>query len=146
MWSVQALPFSLSVVGAALVFGAGGCGPLGPSADDMREAAESLVPPGSRIVAREDRDCIQLADSPSCHVIRFVGPAAPLEARADAVREVARRADWDDERQLRTEGATFLEYTRDGLDADISLWADFRAVPCRVRPRPDCADSVRVVR
>jgi hypothetical protein len=129
-----------------LLLVAAGCGPLGPSADDMREAAESLVPPGSRIVAREDRDCVQLADSPSCHVIRFVGPAAPLDARAATVRELARRAGWEDERQLRTEGATFLEYSRDGLDVDVSLWTDSRAVPCRARPQPDCADSVRVVR
>jgi hypothetical protein len=48
--------------------------------------------------------------------------------------------------ELRAEGGTFLELSRAGLEADVTLWADFRAVPCRKRPSADCADSVRVLR
>jgi hypothetical protein len=121
-----------------------GCG--GPSAEEMREAAESLVPPGSRIVGRRDRDCVQLADSPSCHELTFVGPVGTLEERADAIRTAAQEAGWEREEELRTEGATFLDYSRDGMEASVSLWADFRAEPCRARPNEDCADRVRVIR
>lgn len=112
----------------------------------MRHAAETLVPPGSRIVGREDGDCVMFADSPSCHRIAFVGPPDTLEERAKAVREAAGPAGWELEEELRTEGATFLDYTRGGLKASVTLWADFRAKPCQLRPRMDCADRVRVVR
>ena len=120
-----------------------GCG---PSAAKLRHAAETLVPPGSHIVGREDGDCVMFADSPSCHQVGFVGPTTTLAKRANAVREAAGQAGWKLEDELRTEGATFLDYTRDGLKADVTLWAEFRAKPCRLRPRMDCADHVRVVR
>lgn len=85
-------------------------------------------------------------DSPSCHRIAFIGPADTVDDRAKAVREAAGAAGWELEKELRAEGATFLEYERGGLEASVSLWADFRAKPCRLRPQIDCADSVRVVR
>ena len=112
----------------------------------MRQAAQTLVPPGSRIVGREDGDCVMFADSPSCHRIGFVGPADALKERTTAVREAAAATGWELQDELRTEGATFLDFTRGGLKASVSLWADFRAKPCRVRPQRDCADSVRVAR
>jgi hypothetical protein len=40
----------------------------------MREGAASLVPPGAHVIGRDDGHCIQLADSPSCHSVYFVGP------------------------------------------------------------------------
>jgi predicted RNase H-like HicB family nuclease len=131
------------VASVATLTGIAGCG---SSAEEMREAAETLVPPGSRIVAREDGDCVMVADAPSCHTIGFLRPTASLEKRADEVRQAAGQAGWELEEELRAEGATFLEYTRDGLKASVTLWADFRAKPCRLRPRMDCADHVRVVR
>jgi hypothetical protein len=134
-----------SAVGAAVLL-ASACGPFGENADEMREGATSLVPPGAHVIGREDGSCIQLADSPSCHSVYFVGPSKALEARVDQARAVAERAGWELEKELRTEGGTFLELSRGGLEADVTLWADFRAVPCRKHPSADCADSVRVLR
>ena len=131
------------VFGVAALTGIAGCG---PSAAELRQAAETLIPPGGRIVGREDGDCVMLADSPSCHRIAFVGPVGTLDDRAKAVREAAGPAGWKLEEELRTEGATFLDYTRGGLEANVTLWAEFRARPCRLRPQMDCADRVRVVR
>lgn len=123
--------------------GIAGCG---QSAEALREAAETLVPPASRIVAREDGDCFMFADSPTCHTIGFVRPTAPLEERVDAVREAAGEAGWELEEEVRAEGATFLYYKRGGFKASVTLWADFRAKRCGLRPRMDCADRIRVVR
>ena len=123
--------------------GVAGCG---PGAEELREAADTLVPPDSRIVAREDGNCFMFADSPWCHTIGFVRPTAPLEKRVDAVREAAGQAGWELEEEVRAEGATFLDYTRGGLKASVTLWADFRAKQCGLRPRMDCADRIRVVR
>lgn len=134
-----------SAVGTAVLL-ASACGPFGESADEMREGAASLVPPGAHVIGRDDGDCIQLADSPSCHSVYFVGPSEALEARVDRARAVAERAGWELKKELRAEGGTFLELSRGGLEADVTLWADSRAVPCRKRPSADCADSVRVLR
>ena len=122
------------------------CGPFGESAEEMRDGAASLVPSGARVIQREDRDCKQLADSPSCHSVYFVGPAGPLDRRVDRARTAAERAGWRLDKELRTEGATFLELSRGGLEADITLWATFRSESCRKRPSVDCADSIRVLR
>jgi hypothetical protein len=143
---VRSVRWTLATGAVAAVLLAPGCGPFGTSADEMRDGAATLVPPGARVIGREDGDCIQLADSPSCHRILFVGPAATLEVRVDLVRAAADEAGWDLKEELRTEGATFLELSRGELDADVSLWADFRAVRCRKRPDAECADSVRILR
>lgn len=139
------LALAASAVGTAVLL-ASACGPFGESADELREGAASLVPPGATVIGRDDGDCIQLADSPSCHSVYFVGPSELLEARVDRARAVADRAGWELQKELRAEGGTFLELSRGGLEADVTLWADFRAVQCRKRPSPDCADSVRVLR
>lgn len=130
---------------AALVF-APACGPFGESAEEMRDGAASLVPWGARVIGSDDGDCKQLADSPSCHSVFFVGPAEPLDRRVDRARTAAERAGWRLDTELRTEGATFLELSRGGLEADVSLWAAFRSAQCRKRPSVDCADSIRVLR
>ena len=134
-----------SAVGTAVLL-ASACGPFGESADEMREGAATLVPPGAQVIGRDDSDCIQLADSPSCHSVYFVGPSEALEARVERARAAAERAGWELEKELRAEGGTFLELSRGGLKADVTLWADFRATTCRKRPSVDCADSVRVLR
>jgi hypothetical protein len=142
---VRGVRWTLAGAVAAVLL-APGCGPFGTSVDEMRDGAATLVPPGARVIGREDGDCIQLADSPSCHRVLFVGPAATLEVRVDLVRAAADETGWDLKEELRTEGATFLEFSRGELDANVSLWADFRAVPCRKRPDAECADSVRILR
>ena len=112
---------------------------------DAARPPESLVPPGSRIVAREDGDCVMFADSPRATGLAFSGLPSTWEA-SGAVRKAAGQAGWELEEELRAEGGTFLDFRRDGLKASVTLWADVRANRCRLRPRMDCADHVRIVR
>ena len=121
---------------------ASGCG--GPSGDELREAARSLVPPGSEVVEEVAADCVELARSPSCVHIYFLAPAASREDRVAAVQEAAREAGWEGVRAETFPGGSQLRCRRGDLKAVANVGADERAARCREAPAKDCADSVFV--
>jgi hypothetical protein len=70
-----------------VLFFAAGCWPGGSSVESLRDAARSLVPPGSRVVEEVEGDCVELARSPSCVHIFYVAEALPLANRVRATEK-----------------------------------------------------------
>src|SRR5262245_48929635 len=84
-----------AVLAVAVVPALTGCFPVGTShATELREAAASLVPPGSRVIERSLTDCVEFEASPSCRVIYFVAPRQPTNAQVREVQTAARREGW----------------------------------------------------
>jgi hypothetical protein len=130
----------LLACGALALFS--GC--VGPSADELRAAARSLVPPESDVVAEVEADCVELAPSPSCVHIYFLPPPRSREERAKAVEDAARTAGWEPVSAETFIGGTQLRFRRDGLKAVVGVWPAERSDRCRESPEKDCADSVFV--
>jgi hypothetical protein len=118
-----------------------GC--VGPSEEELREAAGSLVPSGSTIVKEVAADCVELARSPSCVHIYFV-LAGREEERASAVRRAARASGWAVEAEDSLRGGTSFQLGRGELRAAVYLASDDEAVRCTQNPSRSCADVVMV--
>ena len=121
---------------------AAGC--VGPSADELHEAARSLVPPGSSIVEEVAADCVELARSPSCVHIYFVSATASRDARVAAVEKAAQAEGWEAVRSEAFVGGSQLRFRRGGLGASVFIPAEETASRCREAPAKDCADAVFV--
>lgn len=111
---------------------------------DIRQAARSLVPTGSRIVARQDGACVQLADFPSCVEFRFVAADLSEEERIELVRKAAQEHAWDTREEEVFARETWLYFERGDYEATVRILRDEWLASCRVRR--DCPDTVRVLR
>lgn len=131
----------LLLASAALAVGSG-C--IGPSANELHDAARSLVPPGSEVVAEVEADCVELARSPSCVHIYFVAQPLSRDERVEAVQSAARAAGWDAVRTERFIGGTQVSFRRGGLKAVVNVWPAERARRCRDAAAKECADSAFV--
>ena len=121
---------------------ASGC--VGPSADELRQAARSLVPAGSEVVDEVEADCVELARSPSCVHLFFLPPEASRQKRVTAVERRARAAGWEAVRAETFIGGSHLRFRRSGLRAIVYVSADERLERCRHAPTKECADAVSV--
>ena len=130
------------VVASTLLGFLSGC--IGPSADELHEAAQSLVPTGSHIVAKVEGDCVELARSPSCVEVYFIPEADSREERAAAVEEAARAAGWETVSKEVFIGGTSLRFRRGGLQAFVHLVLDEQLSRCRDVRAKECADTVSV--
>jgi hypothetical protein len=133
--------WTVSVVVSAALLSA--CSLLGPTREELRDGAFSLVPSHSTIVNVVEGDCVELAPSPSCVHIYFVRIGS-LQARTAEVEQAARDGQWT--RTLRDvlPGGNQLGFRRGRLRASVFLWPSKRAAPCRNDPKPRCADVVMV--
>ena len=120
-----------------------GVSACGPSRDDLRDGALSLIPPGSTTVKVIEGDCVELARSPSCVHIYYVR-AGTLEGRTTAVQRAARDAEWTRTLYDVLPGGTQLGFLRDRLRAAVFLELDHSAAACRRDPKRQCADVVMV--
>lgn len=129
----------------AAVLPLSGCFPLGSShATELRTAAASLLPQGSRVIEQSLSDCVEFAGSPSCRLIYFVAPRQPTSTLAREVQMAAERDGWSLSRKDVYAGGTELRLKRRGLRAYISLAAGTRAEACRRKPDKDCASLIDV--
>jgi hypothetical protein len=119
-----------------------GC--IGPSARELHEAAESLVPSGSEIVAQVEADCVELARSPSCVEVYFIPKARSRDERVAAVEQAARAAGWQIVRKETFIGGSELRFRRGGLQAFVHLFPDERLERCREAAARECADTLSV--
>jgi hypothetical protein len=101
-----------------------------PSTEELRSLTRSLVPPGARIVAQQDGECIQVAPQPSCVTVFFAQPGQSLAQRVDAVSEHALARGWSERDRWDGPGGATLQYRRPGLTASVSLV---------LRPKVSCA-------
>src|SRR6266480_619958 len=121
-----------AALAAAVVPALTGCFPLGTShATELRKAAASLLPPGSRAIERSLTDCVEFEASPSCRLIYFVAPRQPTNALAREVQAAAKRDGWSLSRKDVYAGGTELRLKRRGLRAYISLADGTRVEACR---------------
>jgi hypothetical protein len=120
-----------------------GC--FGPSAKELHEAARSLLPPGSEVVAEEEGDCVELARSPSCVQIYFIPSDAARGAPASAVLDVARDTGWKRVGAETFAGGSSLRFQRRRLKAYVSVGRSHDVVRCRQAPK-ECADFISVER
>lgn len=119
-----------------------GCGETDP--DELRRAAESLVPAEGRIVAREEGSCLQLVAEPSCIEVEYLIRARSHAERTELVRTAARSGDWEATGEERGSRVAFLYFERDGYEATVTILKDdWRALCTNMT---ECGDSVRVVR
>ena len=137
--SFKPWPFLLA---ASMLGFLSGC--IGPSAGELHEAAQSLVPRGSEVVAEVEADCVELARSPSCVEVYFIPEATSRKERAAAVEEAARAAGWGTVSKEHFSGGSSLRFRRDGLQAFVHPGLDERLDRCRDAPAKNCADTVSV--
>jgi hypothetical protein len=131
-----------SFVAVALISAVGACG--GPSDEELRNGARSLLPPGSAIVQEVPGDCVELASSPSCVHIYFVAEEIEQGERATAVLRAARASGWVLDRTEVLQGGMQLRFHTVDLTAVVSVRTDDQAERCVGNPTRACADVVMV--
>ena len=131
------------LVGTLSLVALAGVSACGPSRDELHDGALSLIPPRSTTVKVVEADCVELARSPSCVHIYYVGTGT-LEARTAAVQRAARDGEWTRTLYDVLPGGTQLGFRRDRLRASVFLELDDDAAACRTDPKRRCADVVMV--
>jgi hypothetical protein len=116
----------------------------GPEGDTLRSAVRSLLPAASTVVRQVEGDCVELAPSPSCIHVYFVGGPVGLESRVASVERRAIAAGWDVERMERLSGGTQLDLRRGDLSATVHIRLAEERSRCRAEPRTGCADVLLV--
>ena len=127
-------------VAAALV--ASACG--GANANELRSAAESLVPRESRVVERRESACMQFSTPPSCVKLSFLTGDLRQERRVEQVRSAARAHDWDSRGKTAFTRETWLYFRRDNYEATAVILNDSWRALCRTESK--CGDSITVIR
>jgi hypothetical protein len=130
---------ALSVVAALASSGCGGADP-----EELRSAAQSLVPHESRVIEQREAACTQLSAPPSCVKLSFLTGKAPRVRRVELVRAVARAHDWDAKGTTAFARETWLYFERDNYDATAVILNDSWRATCRNELK--CGDSVTVIR
>jgi hypothetical protein len=132
------------VVICVLALAAGpGCG---ADREALHAAAESLVPDSSRILLREEGDCVQLGASPSCLELFVAAPSISQDDYIELIRERASEEDWGDPYDVDASGrgATWLWFRKDDYTAIVRVVPDPSADTCG--GGPSCANTIKVIR
>ena len=130
---------ALSLLAALAASGCGGADP-----EELRSAAQSLVPNESRVIERHEAACAQLSAPPSCVKLSFLTGQAPRGRRVELVRAVARAHDWDARGTTAFARETWLYFERDNYEATAVILNDSWRATCRDELK--CSDSVTVIR
>src|SRR5438552_18699099 len=93
---------SVPVVAAGILV-ASGCGQ--PSRSHLHEAAQSLIPPGAKVVLEKDADCVEGARFPSCVEVYFRLEHHRVAERLNLFITNARQHGWKAERAPSAGGA-----------------------------------------
>src|SRR5436190_5780420 len=112
-------PLLLALVGLLVVGLAFTASHRGGKADNLREAARSLVPPGGHIVAREAGACVEFAAFPSCETVWFRVRGRSLDERARLVGDRAERLGWEPTGSTGGDGGTILRFHKGRLSAYV---------------------------
>jgi hypothetical protein len=115
----------------------------GPGAEQLHNAARSLVPGGAAVVREREGDCVELAPSPSCVQLSFVF-VTHLTKRESAVRAAADAGGWRlDRREVLPDGVE-LRFSHDDVRAIVTLRPPDAATRCTNVRSVTCADTVSV--
>lgn len=110
---------SLLVVGVALGYFVPGW--FGPSRGDIRAAAREFVPDGAEITHEGENTGSSLVSGTYFAVIDFDGGAPDREGLVNAAEALAQEHGWTFLDAQEFEGATELNFGRDGILADVSI-------------------------
>ena len=135
-------PFSSSPRSRFCVPALAACTEANP--DELRAAANTLVPANGRVLARDEGACVQLASVTSCVELEHVVGLRSAAERVELVRAAARETEWEARGEETNARIALLHFVRGDYDATVTvLNDDWRA---RCKDPTTCGDSIRVVR